>query len=57
VIEEALDLAVASQSIKLTAARNGSEILKVVDVYLNRSASSSSLDGISCPLPEASGRT
>jgi hypothetical protein len=37
VIEEALNLAVASQSIQLTAVRNGSEILKVVDVYRNRS--------------------
>ena len=37
VIEEALDLAVACQSVQLTADRNGSEILKVVGVYLNRS--------------------
>lgn len=37
VIEEALDLAVACQSVQLTAVRNGSEILKVVGVYLNRS--------------------
>jgi hypothetical protein len=34
VIEEALDLAGACQSIQLTAVRNRSEILKVVDVYL-----------------------
>jgi len=32
VIEEARDLAVASQRIKRTAVRNGSEILKIVDV-------------------------
>ncbi len=36
VIEEALDLGIASQGIKLSVARNGSEIIKVVDVYLNR---------------------
>ena len=44
VIEEALDLAVACQSIPLTAARNGSEILKVVDVYLNRSGHTALVD-------------
>jgi hypothetical protein len=37
VIEEAVDLPVATQGIKLTAVRNGGEILRVVDVYLNRS--------------------
>lgn len=37
VIEEALDLAVGCQGIKLAAIRSGSEILKVVDVYMNRS--------------------
>ena len=37
VIEEALDLGVACQGIKVGAVRNGSEILKVLDVYLNRS--------------------
>jgi hypothetical protein len=44
VIEEAIDLEVASQSIKLTAVRNGSEILKVVDVYLNRSGRTALVD-------------
>ena len=37
VIEEALDLGAACQGIEIAAVRNGSEILKVVDVYLNRS--------------------
>lgn len=37
VIEEALDLGSACQGIKLAAVRDGGEILKVVDVYLNRS--------------------
>jgi len=37
VIEEALDLALACQGIAIGAARNGGEILKVVDIYLNRS--------------------
>jgi hypothetical protein len=44
VIEEALDLAFACQSIQLKAVRNGSEILKVVDVYLNRSGHSALVD-------------
>ncbi len=44
VIEGAIDLAVACQSIQLTAVRNGSEILKVVDVYLNRSAHTALVD-------------
>ena len=44
VIEEALDLPVASHSIKLTAVRNGSEILKVVDVYLDRSGHTELVD-------------
>ena len=44
VIEEAIDLAVACQSIQLTAVRNGSEILKVVDVYLNRSGHTARVD-------------
>lgn len=34
VLEEAIDLPVASQGITLAAVRNGSEILKVVDVYV-----------------------
>lgn len=44
VIEEAIDLAVACQSIQLTAVRNGSEILKVVDIYLNRSGRTALVD-------------
>jgi hypothetical protein len=44
VIEEATDLAVACQSIQLTAVRNGSEILRVVDVYLNRSGHTALVD-------------
>ena len=37
VIEEVLDLGLACQGIKIAAVRNGSEILKVMDVYLSRS--------------------
>ena len=37
VIEEALDLATACQGVKLASVRNGGEILKVVDLYVNRS--------------------
>jgi hypothetical protein len=44
VIEEARDLGVACQSIQLSALRNGSEILKVVDVYLNRSGHTALVD-------------
>jgi hypothetical protein len=44
VIEEALDLAAASRGIELTAVRNGGEILKVVDVYLNRSGRTALVD-------------
>lgn len=44
VIEEALDLPVACLGIKLTAVRDGSEILKVVDVYLNRSGHTALVD-------------
>jgi hypothetical protein len=36
VIDEALDLGLACQSIEVGAVRAGGEILKVVDVYLNR---------------------
>lgn len=36
VIEDATDLAAACQSIKTQVVRDGSEILKVVDLYLNR---------------------
>ena len=44
VIEEALDLRIACESIQLAALRNGSEILKVVDVYLNRSGHTALVD-------------
>ena len=44
VIEEALDLEIACQGISLAAVRNGSEILKVVDVYLNRSSHTALVD-------------
>jgi hypothetical protein len=44
VIEEALDLGAACQSIKIAAVRNGSEILRVVDVYLNRSGHTAMVD-------------
>ena len=37
VIEEASDLGRACQSIQLASMRSGGEILKVIDVYLNRS--------------------
>jgi hypothetical protein len=36
VIEEALDVGSGCQGIKLGATRSGGEILKVVDVYVNR---------------------
>jgi hypothetical protein len=44
VIEEAVDLGLACQGIKVAAARSGSEILKVVDVYLNRSGHTALVD-------------
>jgi len=44
VIEEAIDLATACQGIELAAVRNGSEIIKVVDVYLNRSGHTALVD-------------
>jgi hypothetical protein len=37
VIEEATDLVAAAAAVTLEAVRTGGEILKVVDVYLNRS--------------------
>ena len=37
VIEETVDLGIACQGIKLSATRNGNEILKVVDIFLSRS--------------------
>jgi hypothetical protein len=44
VIEEALDLEIACQGIRIAAVRNGSEILKVVDIYLNRSSHTALVD-------------
>jgi hypothetical protein len=44
VIEEALDLPTACQSIQLATSRNGTEILKVVDAYLNRSGQTALID-------------
>ncbi len=44
VIEETHDLGIACQGIKLAAVRNGSEILKVADVYLNRSSRTALVD-------------
>src|SRR5271157_5275812 len=44
VIEEALDLGIACQDIKPSVVRNGSEILKVVDVYINRSSHTALID-------------
>ncbi len=44
VIEEALDLGTACQGIELATVRNGSEFLKLGDVYLNRSSHSALVD-------------
>jgi hypothetical protein len=44
VIEETLDLGLACQGISLASARSGGEILKVVDVYLNRSGRTALVD-------------
>jgi hypothetical protein len=44
VIEEALDLELACQGIKVAAVRNGSEILKVVEIFLNRSGHTALVD-------------
>jgi hypothetical protein len=44
VIEEAADLGFACQGIKLSVVRNGSEILKVVDVYINRLSHTALID-------------
>lgn len=44
VIEEALDLGVASQGVMVSVTRTGAEILKVVDLYLNRSGSTALVD-------------
>lgn len=46
VIEEALDLGAACQGVKVAASRSGREILKVVDVYLNRSGQTALVDCI-----------
>ncbi len=44
VIEKALDLTAAIQGVQPTVLRNGSEILKLVDVYLNRSGHTALVD-------------
>ena len=44
VIEEASDLGRACQSIQLASMRSGGEILKVIDVYLNRSGHTALVD-------------
>lgn len=46
VIEEAPDLVLACQGITIGAVRKGSEILKVVDVYLNRSGHTALVDSV-----------
>jgi hypothetical protein len=50
VLEEALDLGVACQAIKLETLRSGSEILRVVDVYLDRAGRTALVD---CVVVEA----
>jgi hypothetical protein len=44
VIENALDLAVACDAVTPRAVRNGGEILKVTDVFLNRSKQTALVD-------------
>ena len=44
VIEEAIDLAAACHGIKLASLRDGGEIIKVVDLYLNRSGHTALVD-------------
>ena len=44
VIEEAVDLGAASASIKPSAVRDGAEILKVIDVYLNQAGRTALVD-------------
>ena len=44
VIEEVVDLAAASQSVQIASVRNGSEVLKISDVYLNRSGRTALVD-------------
>jgi hypothetical protein len=46
VIDEALDLGAACRGIKIAAVRNGSEILRVVDVYLSRSGHTALVDSV-----------
>src|SRR6478736_3392113 len=46
VIEEALDLGIACQSVQVAAVRSGSEILKVVDVYVSRSGHTALVDAV-----------
>ena len=50
VIEDIGDLGIACQNLQLTTVRNGSEILKLVDVYLNRSSRTALVD---CVVVEA----
>jgi len=50
VIEEALDLALACQGLEIGAVRNGGEILKVTEVFLNRSGHTGLVD---CVVVEA----
>ena len=50
VLEEATDLAVACQGIELAMQRSGDEILKTVDMYLNRLSSIALVD---CVVVEA----
>jgi len=44
VIEEAPDRGITCHNIKVSVERNGSEILKVVDVYMNRSGHTAIID-------------
>ena len=44
VIEEAADLPAAVQAVELAVVRNGGEILKIVDVYLNRAGHTALVD-------------
>jgi hypothetical protein len=46
VIEEAIDLGLACQGLKIAAVRNGREILKVVDVYMSRSGHAALVDSV-----------
>lgn len=44
VIEEAVDVRAACEGLPLAAVRNGGEILKIVDVYLNRAGHTALVD-------------